>query len=293
MSRFEIPEVDLSQYSNRQLAGPVLAGLAIALVILAVWTVTTGFPVTPGIEFTGGTELTIQTSASEAQLQQAFESEPTSIRGVATGEQAYIVTFQVDNLTAGDVQTQLTDDTPLGADFDITSVQQTSASFGQSTQLTAVQAVLFAFVLMGVVVFALFRTVVPSFAVVLSALTDIAVPAALMNLLGIKLSLGTVAALLMLIGYSVDSDILLANHVLRRSGSFYESVERAMQTGVTMTVTSIAAMAVMAVVSYLFGIDLLTSIGIVLVLGLLTDLTTTYMMNVSLLRWYKFEGVSR
>jgi preprotein translocase subunit SecF len=134
---------------------------------------------------------------------------------------------------------------------------------------------------------------VPSIAVVLSAFSDIVVPVALMNVLGIKLSLGTVAALLMLIGYSVDSDILLNNHVLRRSGGFWESVHRAMRTGVTMTLTSIAVMAVMAVVSFIFGIQLLTSIGLVLVFGLATDLMNTYMMNVTLLRWYKFEGVSR
>ncbi|NNC24793.1 protein translocase subunit SecF, partial [Salinisphaera sp. USBA-960] len=88
-----------------------------------------------------------------------------------------------------------------------------------------------------------------------------------------------VAALLMLIGYSVDSDILLTNHVLRRSGSFYESVDRAMKTGVTMTVTSIVAMAVMAVVAYAFVIELLASIGLVLVFGLATDLMNTYMLN--------------
>ncbi|MFW6265335.1 MAG: protein translocase subunit SecF, partial [Halanaeroarchaeum sp.] len=132
-----------------------------------------------------------------------------------------------------------------------------------------------------------------SIAVVISAFGDIVVPVALMNVFGIKLSLGTVAALLMLIGYSVDSDILLNNHVLRRSGDFYESVRRAMRTGVTMTTTSIAAMTVMAVVAYLFGIQLMTSIGLILVFGLVTDLVNTYMMNVTLLRWYKFEGVTR
>ena len=293
MPRFEIPEVDLSQYSNRQLAGPVFGALGAALLILAAMTLITGSPVTPGIEFTGGTEVTIQTSASQAEIDEAFDTEVSSIRPIASEGDAYIVTFQDDGLTQQQAAEELTDDTPLGADFDIQAVQSTTASFGESTQRLALQAVAAAFVLMSVVVFLLFRTFVPSAAVVLSALTDIAVPAALMNLFGIKLSLGTVAALLMLIGYSVDSDILLANHVLRRSGSFYESVDRAMQTGVTMTVTSISAMAVMSVVSWLFGIELLTAIGTVLVFGLLTDLATTYMMNVSLLRWYVYEGVAR
>jgi preprotein translocase subunit SecF len=114
-----------------------------------------------------------------------------------------------------------------------------------------------------------------------------------MNLFGIRLSLGTVAALLMLIGYSVDSDILLNNHVLRRSGGFYESAYRAMRTGVTMTLTSIAAMAVMAITATLFGIPLLPEIGTVLVFGLTADLMNTYMLNMSLLRWYMYEGIAR
>ena len=132
-------------------------------------------------------------------------------------------------------------------------------------------------------------------AVIASAFSDIIVPLALMDLFGIKLSLGTVAALLMLIGYSVDSDILLNNHVLRRRGDFYESTYRARRTGVTMTLSSIAAMAVMAVVAsqYALNIPLLSEVGTILVMGLVVDLMNTYLLNVSLLRWYKYEGVSR
>jgi preprotein translocase subunit SecF len=128
---------------------------------------------------------------------------------------------------------------------------------------------------------------------VASAFSDIVIPLALMNLFGIELSLGTVAALLMLIGYSVDSDLLLNNHVLRRRGGFYESTYRAMRTGVTMTLTSIAAMTVMTIVSFLFGIPLLPEVGIVLVFGLTADLMNTYMLNVTLLRYYKYEAIGR
>jgi preprotein translocase subunit SecF len=116
---------------------------------------------------------------------------------------------------------------------------------------------------------------------------DMMVPIALMNLFGIKLSLGTVAALLMLIGYSVDSDLLLTNHVLRRRGGFYESAYRAMRTGVTMTLTSLSASIVMALTAAILGIDLLTAIGTVLAFGLATDLMNTYLFNLGLLRWYR------
>jgi preprotein translocase subunit SecF len=48
----------------------------------------------------------------------------------------------------------------------------------------------------------------------------------------------------------------------------------------------------MAVMASFFNITLMAQIGFVLVLGLSVDLMNTYMLNLSLLRWYKFEGVS-
>ena len=59
-----------------------------------------------------------------------------------------------------------------------------------------------------------------------------------------------------------------------------------------MTLTSIAAMATMAVVSRLLGIPLLDDIALILVFGLVADLMNTYLLNISLLRWYKYEGVA-
>jgi preprotein translocase subunit SecF len=286
MPSFEVPEVDLSQYSMRQLVAPPLAVLVIALAIIGAWFAFTGSPVSPGIAFTGGTELVVETDAPQSEVTAAFDQPHDSIRQIGTGSGQYLLTFQSENAQGLAEQAQ-------AAGFEVVQSSSTSAAFGGSTQRLALLGVGIAFLGMSVVVFLLFRTFVPSIAVVLSAFSDIVVPVALMNVLGIELSLGTVAALLMLIGYSVDSDILLNNSVLRRSGAFWESVHRAMRTGVTMTLTSIATMVVMTVVAYFFGIQLLSDIGLVLVFGLTTDLMNTYMMNVTLLRWYKFEGVSR
>ncbi len=286
MVEFQVPEVDYTRYSNRQLAGVPLALLVLALLIIAGWYMATGAPVTPGIDFTGGTEMRIQTTASQHQIRTSFNSQPASVTPSATSGNVYIVTFQDTNINS--LSAQANDN-----GYTVLSKQSTSASFGQSAQQLALYGIVAAFVGMSIIVFLMFRSFVPSIAVVLSAFSDIVIPLALMDIIGIKLSLGTVAALLMLIGYSVDSDILLNNHILRRSGGFYESTHRAMRTGVTMTVTSLAAMAVMTIVAFLFGIGLLTSIGVILVMGLATDLMNTYMLNLSLLRWYKYEGVTR
>jgi len=66
-----------------------------------------------------------------------------------------------------------------------------------------------------------------------------------------------------------------------------------MRTGVTTTLTSLAAMIVMTITATLLQIPLLPDIGIILVFGLAADLMNTYMLNLSLLRWYKYEGVAR
>ena len=284
MASIEVSRIDYARYSDRQLAAIPLIVLLLALAVLGGWYLTTGTPVTPGIDFTGGTELQVQSQASADEIQSTLGAE--SVNSVASAPNTYLVTFQ-----SGETDTLVQQARRAG--YEVQSVQSVSASFGGDTQRLALIGVGIAFAGMSVLTFALFRSFVPSVAIVISAFSDIVVPLALMNLFGIRLSLGTVAALLMLIGYSVDSDILLNNHVLRRSGGFYESAYRAMRTGVTMTLTSIAAMAVMAITATLFGIPLLPEIGTVLVFGLTVDLMNTYMLNMSLLRWYMYEGIAR
>jgi preprotein translocase subunit SecF len=285
-----VPEVDYSDYTNRELIAVPAGLLVVALVVLVLATALTGTPVDLGLEFTGGAELKIQTADSPAEIEESFDAPVASVTQVGSPtSNTYLVQFQSDdyeNLNA--LVTQAED-----AGYDVQSESERSASFASDTQTQAFYGLIIAFAGMAVLVFLMFRTFVPSVAVVASAFSDIVIPLALMRLFGIELTLGTVAALLMLIGYSVDSDLLLNNHVLRRHGDFYTSTFRAMRTGVTMTVTSVAAMIVMTVVARLLGIPLLPEVGIVLVFGLLADLMNTYLLNVSLLRYYKYEAIAQ
>ncbi|WP_096394891.1 protein translocase subunit SecF [Halorubrum trapanicum] len=293
MVAIEVPEVNYTDYSNRQLAAVPLAFLVLALAIIGGWFVATGAPANMGLEFTGGVELRVAADGGnvEQQVQTAFDREPDAVRTIP-GDDVVVVTFQAAEDDPEGLASDLQDQAEA-AGLTTTAVDQVSPSFASDTARTALFGVALAFLGMSVLVFALFRTFVPSLAVVASAFSDLVIPVAAMNLLGIQMTLGTIAALLMIIGYSVDSDILLNDSVLRRTGEFYESVSRAMRTGVTMTLTSIAAMVVMAVVASVFGVGLLRDIGIILSVGLCADLMNTYLLNVSLLRWYKFEGVAR
>jgi preprotein translocase subunit SecF len=285
MAGITVPDADYEPYTNRQLAAIPVAVLALALVVIVGWYLMTGSPVDLGFAFTGGSEIRFTTSAPLSEVRETFAGATVESIRPASGD-TYILATQAENT---DAIARIAGD----AGYTVEQVQTRSATFGSSAQQQALVGLVIAFAGMSVLVGLLFRTFIPSIAVVLSAFSDIVIPVAVMNLLGIELTLGAVAALLMLIGYSVDSDILLNNHILRRRGGFYESAYRARRTGVTMTLTSISAMVVMGTVAALLAIPLLPSIGLILTVGLTADLMNTYLLNMSLLRYYKYEGIAK
>ena len=164
------------------------------------------------------------------------------------------------------------------------SLEFTGSALSGSFYNQLIKAVLIAFFFMIIVVFFIFRSFLPSTYVILSALMDIVVPLAIINLLGISLSTAGVAAFLMLIGYSVDTDILLTTKVLkRREEPLNQRIFGALKTGLTMTFTSLAAV----LVAYFVVISpVLKQVFLILAIGLAVDLVATWLMNASLLKWY-------
>lgn len=281
-----IDRIDYSEYSNAKLLALPLILLGIAILILVAWYMMTGAPVILGVEFTGGSEIRIAAPSGETlsnqEIANTFDTEPSTIQQVPT-DGTYIITFTAD----ADVSEL--EDQAESAGYTVRSSSSIAPSFGSGSQQLTLIGMLGAFVGMSLIVFGLFRTFIPSVAVVASAFSDLVIPLALMNLLQIELTLGTVAALLMLLGYSVDSDMLLNDYVVRRRGEFYDAVYTAMDTGLTMTLTSFIAMSIMAIGGFLLGVPLLQDIGMIIAFGLAVDVMNTYLMNVTLLRWYRFN----
>ena len=136
-------------------------------------------------------------------------------------------------------------------------------------------------------IFFFFREFVPSIAVIMSAVLDISCALALMALFHIPLSLSSIPALLMLVGYSVDTDIMLTTRILKRKeGTAADRTVEAMKTGLTMTFTTLAALTVMIAVSFTSQMFVIFEIATVLLFGLLGDLPSTWLMNAPILLWY-------
>ena len=173
--------------------------------------------------------------------------------------------------------------------------KEVSPTLGSAFYSTAINAGILGFILVIIVVFAFFRKVVPSMAVIASAILDILGAMGLMALFRIPLTLSSIPALLMLIGYSIDTDTMLTTKVLtRREESPAARAHDAMMTGLTMTGTTIAAMAVMLVFSIIGQMEVMYEISAVLLSGLLFDITSTWLMNAPVLLWYvEMQGKKR
>ena len=164
------------------------------------------------------------------------------------------------------------------------TIEEVSSELGQSFLQSTIKAILVAFIVMSIVVFVYFREFIPSMAVILAGFSNLIGTLAIMNLLGMQLSTAAVAALLMVLGYSVDTDILLSTKVLKHTNApLKERVYSSMKTGLTMQITAIIALAVLYALTPAL---LLKQIAAILIIGLLMDIPNTWIQNAGIMRIY-------
>ena len=137
---------------------------------------------------------------------------------------------------------------------------------------------------MGIVVLIYFRTFIPSIAIILAAFSDMVFALAVINLMDVRIGTAGIAAFLMLIGYSVDTDILLSVRVLKRKeGTVMDRIMSSIKTGMTETLTAIVAV---TVAMFVTQSEVIRQIMLILLIGLIADIFNTWIQNVGLLRIY-------
>ncbi|WP_237710130.1 protein translocase subunit SecF [Pyrococcus sp. ST04] len=257
----------------------------IALIIILANYVMTGSIVKEGIELRGGSVITLQgVNADPDEVAKAIQKETgipvnvekfTSLTG-GGGIRVYV--------PAGEDVDKVRD--VLRKMFPNVEPQTTiiGPTFGRMVKEQGIKAITYAFIGMAIVVFLFFRVPVPSLTVVFSAFSDMVIAVALMDLFGIELSQATIAALLMLIGYSVDSNILLTTRLLKRKEfTIEEAYYSSLKTGFTMSTTTLGALVSLWLFSTAQVID---DIASVLIFGLLADFMNTWILNAGVLRTY-------
>jgi len=267
----------------------VLVLLAISQI--AIQTATTGEFISRGVSLKGGTTITVPTSEAidttlfRADIQSTLPNQDIEVRILKTAGIQNAVVVESDITTNDETNELLTAvEKTSGIDRDTYSVDVIGSSLGSSFFKEIVIALIVAFIFMGIVVFLYFRVLVPSAAVILAAFSDMIITVAVVNLMGIKLSTAGIAAFLMLIGYSIDTNILLSTRVIKRKqGTVMDRIIQSLKTGLTMTFSTVAAITVVLLLS---KSEVLSQIMTILLIGLITDLVMTWIQNAGLLRMY-------
>jgi len=267
----------------------------ISIIMIGSFYAKTGSLFYKDVSISGGISATIYTDKplTESQVQKALgvDTEVRKLTEFGTGKNTG---FIIDTPTLS--KKELTD--LLKKNFDIelnnknSSVQETTARFGGPFFRQLLIALLVAFILMAITVFITFRSPSPSLAIVGAAAMDIIITLAIVNLLNIKISSAGIIAFLLIVGYSIDTDILLTTWSIRKKGegTLLNRMWHSFITGLTMTACAIAVM----ITGLLFSnSNVIIEMFSIVFIALIVDVFTTYLTNAGILYiWCKKKGIT-
>jgi len=258
--------------------------LALSLLYLFWLNSTTGLKL--DIDLKGGTQIIAESSTdvSVKELENVLKSYEPSIR-TSRGLDTYTVFIAFDaSIDSDKVLNTLKEN---GYTFKEYSIQTVGSAIGKAFFEQATIALAFAFLFMIITTFLIFKKFILAIRVIISAFADIIECLVLSQIVGITLSLATFAALLLLIGYSVDDDVMLTTRVTKGTGDLNERIKRARKTAFTMVGATIVALMSLYIITESVVIDQIASI---MLFGLVFDLINTWMFNAPILRWYVEKG---
>lgn len=289
----EMPEKDWYKKHYKKLLIISALAILISVIYLGVFISQNGDIIYKDVSLTGGTTITVFDKTAEIEdIKEALSEKfpDLIVRQISDFRTRQQQGFFVETSAEPDeIRGALEEFLGYDLNSENSSTEFTGASLSSGFYQQLRTAIIIAFIFMALVVFLIFRTPIPSLAVIASAFADIVMTLAVINLLGISVSSAGIVAILMLIGYSVDTDIMLTSRILRRrEGSLNERMMGALKTGLTMTLTSLAAVLVALLVIYNFS-DVLRQMFVIISIGLVFDIFNTWVMNASILRWYALK----
>ncbi len=164
------------------------------------------------------------------------------------------------------------------------SFEETGSTLGKSFYNQMLRAILIAFAFMSLVIFISFRKIISSIAIIQSPVFNITLTLAALDIIGLKISTAGIAAILLTIGYSIDTDIVLTNRIFKKQeGAINQRIVSAMKTGLTMTITTFAAL----FAGYFFSKSfIIKEMFLIILIALFFDVIATYITNAGILKWY-------
>jgi preprotein translocase subunit SecF len=296
LSRFIDPLKYVYENEYKKLFIITLLILVLSVAQIGYQIYSTGDFINKGVALKGGVTITVpdisyDPNELESYLISVFPNKDISIRTLtgSKGTQSFSISAELKTPEEiSKLESEISN--KLGITKDDYTANYVGSSLGADFFRQTILSLIVAFIAMAIVVFIYFSAyfgrviTIPSLIVVLCALADLIETIAVVNLLGIKVSTGGIAAFLMILGYSIDTDMLLTTRMLKRKDeTMEETIYYSAKTGLMMTLTAIAAVLVGMFMSKSAE---LVQIMTILLIGLIFDIQNTWVQNMSIMRWY-------
>jgi len=193
-----------------------------------------------------------------------------------------LLTEQINELTEG-LQAAFPD-----SNIHAEQINNVSASMGREFLLKCLTAILFAFLVMIVFIAIRFKRIGGLSAGVMSVIGlihDVAIVFGVHVLFRIPLSGNFIAVVLTILGYSINDTIVVYDRIRENTRLYGKklglaelvdlSINQSLRRTINTTISTVAAMTVVAVVAYIFNIGTIVTFAFPMVLGLLTGVYST------------------
>ena len=257
-------------------------------------------------EFTGGAMITLRYEDSfalsdvQATAAEALGSKDLTLQtgeNVATGEQTLKISMPgTETVTTDEVQTlldSLNEQYPENA-FAQLSLSNVSAAMGTKFLQKSLMAVVFALAVILLYIALRFQNIgglTGGMMAVLALLNDLMVVFGTFVLLRTPLDGNFIAAMLTILGYSINDTVVVYDRIrenrslMGKKATFEElvnqSVNQSARRTIITTVTTVMALAVMCIISKLYGLDSIFTFAFPLMMGMLSGVYTSLCVSTS------------
>ena len=257
-------------------------------------------------EFTGGAMITLRYEDSfalsdvQATAAEALGSKDLTLQtgeNVATGEQTLKISLPgTETVTTDEVQTlldSLNEQYPENA-FAQLSLSNVSAAMGTKFLQKSLVAVVFALAVILLYIALRFKNIgglTGGMMAVLALLNDLMVVFGTFVLLRTPLDGNFIAAMLTILGYSINDTVVVYDRIrenrslMGKKATFEElvnqSVNQSARRTIITTVTTVMALAVMCIISKLYGLDSIFTFAFPLMMGMLSGVYTSLCVSTS------------
>lgn len=251
-----------------------------------------------GIDFIGGTVVQVKykNQAPLKQIRQVLDDsnlKNASIKEFGASDEIIIRLAKTSHALGTDIGDTISAILAPTGDFEVRRVDMVGSKVGKELREKGISAIIFA--LLGVLIYISLRFEWRFAIASIAALVhDITITTALIIVLNVNINLEILAAMLTILGYSLNDTIIVFDRIretlsVRHNKSLHEIMNEAISMTLSRTTLTSLTTFFVVFVLYIFGTQLIEGLSLTLMIGIIIGTYSSIFIAASLLNIFKFS----